>query len=269
MIEGARPFKGDEQRMRAYLLGGLTDEERAEVEARFFAEDEYFDGLLDVQYDLIDEYARGTLTPAERAQVEARLLSDTEGGRHLVVAEALRRMETRAAAAPATRRWYHNLRLAAALILATTATAVWLGLDNRQLRSELARSESAAQPPAASNQPERPPATTEPSVADLRLSPRVARSDSLPPVAQIQGQPQLVRVLLPLDEPVGAVAVAVEKAGAGRIWTQSEVTDRDGNAVVVWLPASLLGPGDYEFIVSREPNNPASLLATYHIRISR
>src|SRR6185436_10865165 len=89
MSERLPPVELDERRMRAYLLGDLPPGERADVEARVFDNDDDYERMLDLQYDLIDAYASGTLSPAEREAVEQRLLSHPDGQRRAVLARAL------------------------------------------------------------------------------------------------------------------------------------------------------------------------------------
>jgi hypothetical protein len=60
----------------------------------------------------------------------------------------------------------------------------------------------------------------------------------------------------------------VERAGTGRVWLQQNVTERQDGAIVLWLPARLLQPADYEFIVWQGRESAATLLATYHLRVA-
>jgi hypothetical protein len=56
--------------LERYLLGEVSDDERSEIEQGYFADDAFFDQLLDVQNDLVDSYVRGTLPPADRKRFE-------------------------------------------------------------------------------------------------------------------------------------------------------------------------------------------------------
>ena len=61
--------------MIRYLLGDLTEEEQAQIEGRFLADNQYFEQLCSVEDALIDEYAQGTLAEHEREKIESLLLS--------------------------------------------------------------------------------------------------------------------------------------------------------------------------------------------------
>jgi flagellar motility protein MotE (MotC chaperone) len=68
----------DENRIIRYLLGDLPEEEMIRIEERFFADDEYFELLEAVEYDLIDRYVRGELAPRERRQFEEHFLASPQ-----------------------------------------------------------------------------------------------------------------------------------------------------------------------------------------------
>lgn len=270
---------GDRQRLRDYLLGDASDGDRRAIEQRFFEDDAFFDEILEAQDDLIDDYARGALPARFQAAVEERLLADAEGQRRVTVARALHAraaapLPAAAATPPISRpapahRW---MLAAAALAVAGIAATAWFAVDNARLRREIAQREQAAAPPAPEVDVRTPPASprAESVVAELRLVPRVLRSQTAPVAARIAAGASIVRVDLPLEErDDGAVAVALERAGAGRVWFQAEVVERRDGARVIWLPASLLEPGDYEVLVWRGVESPATLLATYNVRISR
>lgn len=268
MSDAAPAPDRDEPRLRAYLLGGLTDAERAAIEARFFEDEGLYEHLLGVQYDLIDAYARDELTPAERAEVEHRLIQGAEGARRLQLATALGHLQPAGAARDTTRRSRARLlpvAAAAALVLASAAVSTWLAWENARLRRELLAARSTTTPAVS---PAPPPAGA-PIVADLRLSPRVLRSDLPPTEATLPSNARLVRVLLSIDEAAPSVTVVLERAGSGRLFTQSAVTERLEGAVVVWVPAALLEPGDYEFVVWRGAEGTANLLASYLVRVGR
>ncbi len=55
--------------LRAYLLDKLTPEERSRLEERMFADDEFFDRMLDAENDLADDYAAGELSPPDAAAI--------------------------------------------------------------------------------------------------------------------------------------------------------------------------------------------------------
>ena len=59
---------GDTQRaiLRSYLLGDMPEAVRTEFADRYFIDEDLFDELLDVEYELLDEYVRGQLSVVRR-----------------------------------------------------------------------------------------------------------------------------------------------------------------------------------------------------------
>jgi hypothetical protein len=64
-----------EKLMIRYLLGDVPEDEQIRVEERFFTDDEYFEQLLALEDDLIDDYVNGELTDRERKQFEGYFLA--------------------------------------------------------------------------------------------------------------------------------------------------------------------------------------------------
>jgi hypothetical protein len=65
----------NEELVKRFLLGALSESERAEVEDRFLANDPFFQGILIGEDDLMDAYVRNELPTAERAIFERCCLS--------------------------------------------------------------------------------------------------------------------------------------------------------------------------------------------------
>ncbi|MBI3650407.1 MAG: hypothetical protein HY231_05100 [Acidobacteria bacterium] len=63
----------DEQFLTRYLLGEVSDAERAQVEERFFADDDYYQSLLVAEDELIYNYLCGALSPHQRGLFAAQL----------------------------------------------------------------------------------------------------------------------------------------------------------------------------------------------------
>ena len=77
--------------IRSYLLGEISEDERERLEKRLLADDGYFEQLLFVEEDLIDEYIVGKLTTAERASFDAYFLNAPQRQEHLRFAKAFKR----------------------------------------------------------------------------------------------------------------------------------------------------------------------------------
>jgi hypothetical protein len=275
MSDGARFHDRDDHLMREYLLGYLSDEKRADLESRYFEDDEMYDRLLDAQFDLIDAYAAGGLTPDERRRVEGRLLAGPGGLRQLLLARAIQRRARierppLAAGWPGTSWAGRQMAAIAILSLGTLSALGWLGIENQRLRRALDDRPSAAGP--ASQAPSTPPPKPGDAgvmVAEITLTARVLRSDTGIPVAVVAPGARVARVSLATDDTASTFAAAVEKAGVGRVWTQTPVIPRDGGGVELWLPADLLSAGDYEILLWKERERADTLVAAYNVRIVR
>src|ERR1051325_1426072 len=65
----------EDELMARYLLGSLTEQEQSAIEERFFADNEFFERMLEVEEDLIDEYLRDELPDSEHEQMGKLLRS--------------------------------------------------------------------------------------------------------------------------------------------------------------------------------------------------
>lgn len=94
-----------------YLLGDLTEQERARLEEEYFTDDDAFERLLVAKGELLDAYARGDLSGRERELFEQHFLSTRPRRQRLNEATELIEFSTRAAAttirarARRTRTW--------------------------------------------------------------------------------------------------------------------------------------------------------------------
>jgi hypothetical protein len=66
------------EKIREYLLGKLADEVRAEVELRLLDDKEFFDELLILEDELVDDYVAGRLRESDRTQFENHFLNAPE-----------------------------------------------------------------------------------------------------------------------------------------------------------------------------------------------
>ncbi len=72
-----------------YLLGELSAEERTALAEGYFADDDWFDELLDVENELLDQYARGALNENDREAFRLYLERLPEGQQKEATAKAL------------------------------------------------------------------------------------------------------------------------------------------------------------------------------------
>ncbi len=66
-----------------YLLGELSEQEQAQLEEAYFANDARFERFLAVKDDLIDAYARGNLTREKRERFEQHFLASEPRHQHV------------------------------------------------------------------------------------------------------------------------------------------------------------------------------------------
>ncbi|HEX6732030.1 MAG TPA: hypothetical protein VF074_18580 [Pyrinomonadaceae bacterium] len=62
------------EKIRDYLLGNLTDDQKVEVEGKILNDDLFFEELLVSENELVDDYFAGRLTEAEKQQFENHFL---------------------------------------------------------------------------------------------------------------------------------------------------------------------------------------------------
>src|SRR3569832_910914 len=127
---GRVAIKEEEQNLlRQYLLGELSDAAEEQVEVRLLADDAFFEELELVENELMDQYVRNSLTSDERAKLEKRLLRDAGQQQRLGFARALSLESDQRAAdrqkvvplvRPPVKKPFANpyLRIAAGLIVA-------------------------------------------------------------------------------------------------------------------------------------------------------
>jgi len=145
-----------------YLLDDCSDEERRQVEEQFFASDDTFARLCELEEDTLERYRRGELTSEERVRFERAYKSSPRRDR-VLFSRALETLISRADSGaglrkPATdiaspRRLRSWLRLespvsrfalaAAAVVLVAVAGA--LGLQTRRLQSSLVTARAEAE----------------------------------------------------------------------------------------------------------------------------
>ena len=81
----------DQQRIRSYLLGKLSDEEQQKIEDRLMTEEDLFEELQISKDEVVQEYCAGELTTKERNWLEQHLLASPEGKRRRTFELAMRR----------------------------------------------------------------------------------------------------------------------------------------------------------------------------------
>jgi len=157
----------DETLLVRYLLGDLPDEDQVRVEARAFADREYFRLIEAVEADLVDAYVRGELSGSERRHFENRFLASAERREKIEFAKALTRLvadsnATAAVSSPAgvvtqptwrellaasVRSWTPTFRyaFAATAAAAVVAALAWQTIATTRLRDRVTQLEAEQQ----------------------------------------------------------------------------------------------------------------------------
>ncbi|HEV7904647.1 MAG TPA: hypothetical protein VGO96_12460 [Pyrinomonadaceae bacterium] len=90
----------DDQLIRRFLLGDVSEEERQRVEESFITDSVYSESVLMAENDLIEDYLEGDLPQAEKEQFDAHFLSTPRQRRKVRIAESLKKFAVAEAAAP-------------------------------------------------------------------------------------------------------------------------------------------------------------------------
>jgi hypothetical protein len=221
-----------------YLLHQMPEGEREAFSERWFTEPELLENLRLTEADLLDAYARGKVSIEQREQIERWLLGSSTQRQKLDFARAL------ATVLPdASRRripWVMLGAVAAGLVL--LASLSLLTVRNRRLGNELARLQAQGR-----------------SQAQAQPLPEVAYAIFLPADALRSGAG--ISVTVPKSADVLHLQLGLEPGQerdfdsavvsiSGRIvWRQQPVSVEGAAPAAMraslWIPAKLLGPGNY------------------------
>ena len=237
--------------MIAYLLHKLPEAERDAFEDRWMEDPELYEQLQDAEAELLDAYAAGTLSAEDRELVRKHLLGSPAQEQKLLFARKLHDAFPKPARS-ANWRWM----AAAAAIVMLAGAAFWLGWQNVAMRNRPAAS-AGAQPSAAKVYVAEIPANTSRSAASSPVEVR------LPPGAE------MLRVDLQLaaGDETQVFSAAVEKDGRV-VWDEQPIRAEHrsfGFAAPVWVPAAILGAGEYQVKLSAG----GALVDVYRFRVQR
>jgi hypothetical protein len=187
---------------KRFLLGDVSESERAQIEDRFIADDNFYDQLLIAEDDLIDDYVRGDLSAAERALFERTLSASQTRDERVKFAQSLLNSASGGAsdvasgvAARPVSRWlslsrsWPVRRQAAGLILAAASLVLmfgglWFLIDGRRARHAPQR--------AQTSQPTQTSRPTPDAEARLQATPGAAAQQQSPtPEARQQPVPEV------------------------------------------------------------------------------
>jgi len=262
----------DATTMTRYLLGELSDRERAEMEARYCSDARTFAALVEVENGLIDDYVRGRLTEEVRVRFEAAYLSSPARRERVLFARALvRSADAPASAAPpgpthrpaSERAWWAVLRgsrlaMATAAALVLVASGIWLVLDRSPALPDQAAADDAGQAPVAGPRQSRdaapsdaaaPPAETIVALTLTVGAGERSASPVPPPAVTIPPGTTDVRLQLRLREhDYPRYRIGVRAIGAGEVFAATDLRPEqagDTAMLAVSVPTGRLTSGDY------------------------
>jgi len=269
----------DQTTMFQYLLGLLTEEDRTRLEETFFKNDEYFEELIALEADLIDDYVNDRLPDSFRIAFEERLKSNPDWKRRLGFAGALSRRTAglrKKGFRPRHQSFRRAVLVGAAAALALFSIVVWQFIEQRRnietlraerrnadttirdIQTELTRLQARDQDLSRQLEEERfgrqqPDKSRAPAslIASFVLRAGLIRGRDDSARLIIAKSAQSVRLQLDL-EAVGdyrSYRAALRTAAGGLVWSadmlRARTTD-SGKAVVIDLPPQFLAPGNYE-----------------------
>src|SRR5215813_1256390 len=292
--------------MTRYILGQLSEEERARLEEEYFADSDLLEEMVAVENELIDAYVAGKLSGAELYQFETHFLSARENRERVECARSLMRSgpQKEQSSPPSDQHVRANWRfpsflpagrfLVASIFLALLASDIWLAFKDIRLRQELAQLRSSQ---ARLEQEHR-----ELQQKNAELQAEMARQQIIPrqdvsPLAH-PGQPTIVLTLstdlarghakpyiLPLSSGITNVVLMLESDGdtypsydisletpegtplLHRKGLRSWAT-KQGRVTAVELPAATLQRGDYVVrLIGINPRGEAQEVDAYSFRV--
>lgn len=229
-------------RIRTYLLGGLTPEERQQIDDRTFTDDAFESEVEEAEADLLDDWARGKLAPADAARVRNRYPE------HRRRTASLLARHVGAPARPAARMrryWW----IAAAILV--------VGLAPLILR--LRPSQPALQHP-------HPAVAPQPKPIVLALTIPTTRG-STPPVFTLAGPDAEIKLTAPAVPGYREFELRLESGDRGIVFTR-EVTSEGGELAAV-CSAAALPDGNYDLVISGRKGGAMELASVYSFRIRR
>ncbi len=272
-----------EKLMIRYLLGDVPEDEQIRIEERFFTDDEYFEQLLALEDDLIDDYVNGELTDRERKQFEEYFLAPPtrrqrvefaktfmRAGSLLPLAEIAMPGEARPEPVPWWRTvmvfWraqslLRRFALAASVVLALGGS--WLIVDTMRLRNQveqLQAEEFQRDVKAIISAPPRdslafalfPGRTRDIEGTNRFVIPQDADS--------VQLRLYLPAVAAGVTDPPSRYRAVVRTAEGNEVWSQDGLEAqrtglREEAIVILDLPTPILPEGDYIITLSRRKTN--------------
>ena len=292
-----------ENQMVRYLLGQLAEQEEAEFEGQYLANDSLFEELLAVEDDLHDAYVREELSVHDGEAFEARLLSSPLQQEKLKIARTLheyltgKRAPIRPVAQPAS--WRKLLRVVGArprmaLIPALSVSLVllvaggwWLAHRNKRNSDFPHTREQATSPSTPSVQAGPPqdqssearvlkaPGAQKPQANTVAfvLAPGLVRGSQESRPLVVPHDVSRVRLEARFEGDYPRYHALLETVEGRQIWSKGDLEAQafpGGKRILLDLSSSLLPPGDYVLTLRGLPaGGSPETVAEYAFRVRK
>ncbi len=232
----------DDELLRLYLLGDLSEEETEAVERRLLQEDDLSELAEAVESEILEAYAKGELSPERRARVDRFLASSSSGRLRLAVLKGLATLAPMASITaeptvpskvlpfprPDLSRPLHRFAAIAAMLAIAVASFLLIPI-RPDLPDQTATVPASPQPPPARRVPVARPAPTLDKPGPVLIAETIAETPQ--PIPTPSPSPSVVVIQLALsvarDAGQEALAFAVPADQIARL--QIQLRERDKN----------------------------------------
>ena len=272
-----------ERTLVRYLLGKVSEAERAEVEKRLLTEDGFEDELQAALDDVLQGYLKDALAPTDREHLEKQLqaiphyrqrltfMKDllTTAGR---VPQELPGDEKPAHAAPTSSSAWRLWAQVAAVLLALLGAILLLA---RQSAPTPPRSVASLPSPSPEVSPSLPQGSPVASSQPPPSSPAVIRFPAAATAvveAQAPAPTQALHVVIPVSAARPSFEAVVRTADGREVWrADGLVRSKRDQAVALTIPAGVLIAADYTLALEseamRDPDAPPQIRLSYRLRL--
>jgi anti-sigma factor RsiW len=247
------------ERMIAYFLGELPDEQSLALEEQYLSDERLFRELLAVEAELRDSYARGVLSPDRQQRFGDRLLKSEAQQRRLEFSRAL--LFSRAlpeVTSPQRRRMSKPIRIATGI---AAAFLIAIALGWTAWRRDVPK--SAAPAGTAANE----------KVVAFNLIPGSTRGAAGEVVVEVPAGTDLIQLKAEVDQDSYASYQGVLRTPEGLeiLRKRGLLLERGGASrmIVLDVPASLLRDGHYTVTLSGEKGRGSEDIADYSFRLAK
>jgi len=234
---GMNEHDDDQKRIRGYLLGQLSDDERQVIEERIFTDPAFLADVQMAEEELLEDYVFKILPPDEAERFANRLLVSPDQRRRLETTTALKQYSEAAKKTFFRSGW--GLAIAATLILAV-GIGVWI-----RRASSLDRTVAALNVGGESSETQ---SDFRVELPDLRFRSQPGENVVEEPVT-VPRQTNVVQLRLPVDSAAYlSYEVTLIREPDSTLFTLSHrqpVNSGNRKMLIVRVPADALTPGEY------------------------